>query len=66
MLQIATAVYYIALDVITMSQYLFYVIRNQGCRGEAASTIVTFKLHSTHIAHASEAATSDIQILIHV
>ena len=33
-LQIATAVYYLLLDFITMAQYLFYVIKNQGCDGK--------------------------------
>ena len=35
-LQIATAVYFVLIDVVTMSQYIYYVMRNQGCQGELA------------------------------
>ena len=32
-LQIATAVYFVLIDMITMSQYFYYLFKNQGCQG---------------------------------
>ena len=33
-IQIATAVYFVLIDMVTMSQYLYYLIRNQGYKGK--------------------------------
>lgn len=32
-LQIATAVYFVLIDMVTMSQYFYYLFKNQGCQG---------------------------------
>ena len=35
--QITTAVYFVLIDVVTMVQLLYYVVRNQGFKGNASS-----------------------------
>ena len=35
--QIATAVYFVMIDAVTMVQLLYYVVRNQGFKGNASS-----------------------------
>ncbi len=45
-LQIATAVYFVIIDTLMLTQFMFYVIRNQGLRGKEVDTDVCLNLYN--------------------